>query len=112
MKKKLTWGVVLFLAIGLVLFNYTRTLTGRYFTTGGTIHYIIVDDKPIQMLVENDSIFEDIGVGDLIKVVYDGHFNESYPSQTGVSFCFLVENGTDTDIPTHVIDTFVISENE
>ena len=110
MKKFLCIAIPLFCLIILVIAYYLDwkpSMIGQCLVTvDGT--YLIVDEDGSPIVMSNqskdDQLFEDLHTGDKIKIKYDG-IDESYPGQTGVYRCKLIEEGTIVDIPNETLNS-------
>ena len=62
--------------------------------------------QPVIMYDQSKSgaLFENFSTGDKIKITYDGAVYESYPAQTRVYDCKLIERGGAENIPQNIRD--------
>lgn len=77
---------------------------GRCMVTRSGEYLLIDDSGPITMSdrAEGKDLFEGLQTGDKILIIHDG-ICESYPAQTGVYNCTLLEKGSLEDIPARIL---------
>lgn len=112
--KKTLWIVLaivaaLILAAAAGLYLYGREDTGGTVGTAlvcpdGTMILIIDGNFPVTAsnLSGKDDLWEDVSTGDKIRITHDG-IRETYPGQTGVYTCTVLEQGSEADIPNSMI---------
>ena len=100
--KRLLWLVcALLCALLLAACGAKPTMTGRYLRAENGISLIVAEDGgPIQLsdLSKSGNLFIGLNSGDRIEIQYDA-IAETYPGQTGVYACKLLEEGTPEDVP-------------
>lgn len=112
MKKKMliAAGVVLVLAAAVLVLLWQAADRGYGSSVGRCVvtrsgDYLLIDDTgPITMSdrSEGKDLFEGLRTGDKILILHDG-ICESYPGQTGVYGCTLLERGTLEDVPAQIL---------
>lgn len=85
--------------------NGRASMVGRcLISTDG--QYLIIDENGAPIVLsnqsENEQMFEKLQSGDKIQITFDG-IQETYPAQTGVYTCELLEKGSMEEIPTETV---------
>lgn len=83
---------------GMVSDDAMQTVTGRYCKTTKDAHLIITDDGSPIVMNGSAAMFQDLRAGDRIEITCD-MILETYPGQTAVSGCRLLERGSKDDLP-------------
>lgn len=122
--KKLLVYFSLFAFIIILLVSYSinnkNSMTGIYLRSVNGINIIIEDDGgPTSMVNKTgkENIFDNLKNGDKILITYDS-ISETYPGETQIYNCKLIEQGSVNDIPKDTLDklqeigfTFDLSNN-
>ena len=78
-----------------------QTMTGRCLIASTGQYLIISDDSEVVVMSnqsEKETLFKDLQTGDKIKITCD-NILLTYPGQTNVYSCKILENGSLEDIP-------------
>lgn len=81
-------------------------MTGIYLKSNNEIHLIISEDNCPTVMgnkTGKENIFDYLKSGDKIKITC-GPIAESYPAQTQIYSCKLIERGSVNDIPKDVLE--------
>lgn len=85
--------------------NNKSSITGIYLKSTNGINLIITENnEPICMNNKsgNENIFNTLKSGDKIEVTFE-YIRETYPAQTDIYSCKLIEKGTINNIPKDVL---------
>lgn len=82
--------------------NSLQTVTGRYCRANGQDLILCDNGDPIVLGGGSDAAFRDLQTGDRIEILCDSIL-ETYPAQTAVYDCKLLERGTGDDLPADTV---------
>jgi len=80
-------------------------MEGTLLKSTNDVNLIISDQGAIDMNNQtgDENLFNDLKSGDLIQITHD-EVAESYPAQTSIYSCELIESGSTEDIPQDTLD--------
>jgi hypothetical protein len=99
----LTFSIILLVGCSV---NSKNSMTGIYLKSINGSNIIIGEDSAPTLMgneTGKENIFDDLKSGDKIKITYD-LINETYPAQTQIYSCKLIERGSVNDLTKDILD--------